>query len=100
VRCLDAARIADAAIDGQARRAGERQWIRWWCSPTAATGLRAAARYVFPAEADLFDDEGAPSFGRGPGGLALATARRAGSAARATFVLGARAVGRPRRLGG
>lgn len=99
VRCLDAAGIADAVLDGQARRAGERQWIRWWCSPSAAAGIRAATRYVFPAEEDLFDDEGAPSLGRGPGGLVLATARRAGSAARATLVLGSRALRGPRAHG-
>ena len=90
VRCLSAARLPDALLSTAPRRAGERQWVRWWCSPNARAGIRAAAQYVFPTAEDVFDEGDAPSFKADPLGSTLATLRRAGSAARVALVFGAR----------
>lgn len=85
-RCLAAARIAESLASGRSRRTGERQWVRWFCCPDAAGGLRTASHYVFPSGADTFDEP------RADEPALLSTLRRAGSAARATVVLGSRAL--------
>lgn len=82
-RCLRSTDGAGRLLAARGRRSGDRQLVRWLCSPTLRDALRAVRHYVFPNEADVFDD--APGSDEGASGARFgsATLRRSASTARA-----------------
>lgn len=91
-RCLRSTGAPARILGARRRRSGDRQMLRWLCSPGGKEAFGEIRRYVFPTEADVFDEADPPSFApRGPG-RALAVLRRGASAARAIAVQAGRFV--------